>query len=119
VGGEDAWGSRGVVRSVHDREEVSDWRLPVKEERVGATSGGAAAGDGGRSTATGEGRQRVVQGKGVSRQGRGLWLVGLGREGSGQKTNLALYHVGNPNPNTWLGVVLIDSDSWAWPITQG
>jgi hypothetical protein len=35
------------------------------------------------------------------------------------KRNLALYHMGNPNPNSGLGDVLMDQGYWAWPITQG
>jgi hypothetical protein len=43
-----------------------------------------------------------------------------GREGreKWEETNLALYHVGNPNPSSGLGVILIDSGYWAWPIIQ-
>jgi hypothetical protein len=65
-------------------------------------------------------------------RGRSRWR--LGREGQptagkgrgaasglerGGKKKLALYHVGNPNPNKGLGDVLIDRVSWACPITQG
>jgi hypothetical protein len=54
------------------------------------------------------------------------WLVvvpapGMEREGRERRKirNLALYHVGNPNPNSGLVFVLIDQVRRAWPITQG
>jgi hypothetical protein len=52
----------------------------------------------GRSREAGGGKVLVTEGVGW-REKRNL--------------NLALYHVGNPNPNSVFGVVLIDQDCWA------
>jgi hypothetical protein len=48
----------------------------------------------------------------------GSWR-GCGRREEVGKENLAIYHVGSPNPNSRLGDALIVQGYWAWPITQG
>jgi hypothetical protein len=45
---------------------------------------------------------------GGRQQGRSGWGRRLGGRRGGRKENLALYHVGNLNPNEGLGDVLID-----------
>jgi hypothetical protein len=45
---------------------------------------------------------------GGRQQGRSGWGGGRGGRRGGRKENLALYHVGNLNPNEGLGDVLID-----------
>jgi hypothetical protein len=87
----------------------------------GGGRGRRVAGGGGRG-----GGSLVGEGEPTAAGVADGWLVvvpapGMEREGRERRKirNLALYHVGNPNPNSGLVFVLIDQVRRAWPITQG
>jgi hypothetical protein len=96
---------------------------------AGGGDDGSMGGGGGGGSPAGGGRgggSLVGEGEPTAAGVAGGWLVvvsapGMEREGRERRKirNLALYHVGNPNPNSGSVFVLIDQVRRAWPITQG